>query len=129
MFRIESRSAVPVYEQLKRQIRLAIVTGQLLQGDRLSSIRDLSISLRINPNTVAKAYRQLESEGFLELRAGSGAFVRINDELLRSDRKKLMEILVEEYISGMTALGATPKELVGLIGMKVDGEVYDDSGE
>lgn len=126
MFRIESRSAVPVYEQLKRQIRLAIATGQLSDGDRLTSIRDLSIALRINPNTVAKAYRQLEAEGFLEIRAGSGAYVHIDNELIKSDRVVLTAILVDEFISEMSGLGIGIEELHEMIRMRSDGEGIDD---
>jgi GntR family transcriptional regulator len=115
MFRIEPRSAIPVYEQLKRQVRLAIATGTLSPGDKLSSIRELSIQLKINPNTVAKAYRQLETEGFLEIRTGSGAFVREDHELIGRDRRAIESILVEEFLVKMAVLGVGPDDLVELI--------------
>lgn len=126
MFKIEPRSAVPVYEQLKRQIRLAIATGRLSDGDRLTSIRDLSIALLVNPNTVAKAYRQLETEGFLEIRAGSGAYVSIDNRLMKSDRAALAAVLVDEFVSEMSGLGIGLEELHEMIRMRSNGEGYDD---
>jgi GntR family transcriptional regulator len=115
MFRIEPRSAIPVYEQLKRQVRLAIASGTLSPGDRLSSIRELSIQLKINPNTVAKAYRQLETEGFLEIRTGSGAYVCEDRELIGRDRRALEVILIDEFLAKMAGLGVGPDDLAELI--------------
>ena len=68
-------SGVPIYVQLKEQIRHAVETGALLAGDQLPGIRSLAETLVINPNTVIKVYRDLEQEGVLELRHGSGAFI------------------------------------------------------
>jgi GntR family transcriptional regulator len=115
MFRIEPRSAIPVYEQLKRQVRLAIASGTLSPGDRLSSIRELSIQLKINPNTVAKAYRQLETEGFLEIRTGSGAYVCGDRELIGRDRRAIEVILVDDFMAKMAGLGVGPDDLTELI--------------
>ena len=68
-------SGVPIYLQLMQQVRYAIETAALRGGDQLPGIRALAEALVINPNTVAKAYRELEREGTLELRHGAGAFV------------------------------------------------------
>jgi GntR family transcriptional regulator len=68
-------SGVPIYVQLKEQIRHAIETGALSSGDQLPGIRSLAETLVINPNTVIKVYRELEQEGVLEIRHGLGAFV------------------------------------------------------
>src|SRR5213595_1382949 len=69
-------SGVPIYLQLMEQIKHAIETGALRAGEQLPGIRHLAETLVINPNTVAKAYRELEHEGTIEVRHGSGAFVR-----------------------------------------------------
>ena len=68
-------SGVPIYVQLKEQIRHAIETGALVPGDQLPGIRSLAETLIINPNTVIKVYRDLEQEGVLEIRHGLGAFI------------------------------------------------------
>ncbi|MEJ2851915.1 MULTISPECIES: GntR family transcriptional regulator [unclassified Saccharothrix] len=75
VFRIDNRSGVPPYLQLVQQVRQAALLGFLRQGDRLPLIREVVESLAINPNTVAKAYRQLEQEGLVTGRPGQGTFV------------------------------------------------------
>lgn len=75
LFRPNPSSGVPVYLQLMEQVKHAVETGALRPGEQLPGIRPLAEQLVINPNTVAKAYRELEHEGVLELRHGAGAFV------------------------------------------------------
>src|ERR687892_1121341 len=75
LFRPNPSSGVPIYLQLMEQVKHAIETGALKPGEQLPSIRPLAEELVINPNTVAKAYRELEHEGVIELRQGAGAFV------------------------------------------------------
>jgi GntR family transcriptional regulator len=75
LFRPNPALGVPIYLQLMEQIKHAIETGALREGEQLPGIRPLAEQLVINPNTVAKAYRELEHEGVIELRQGAGAFV------------------------------------------------------
>jgi GntR family transcriptional regulator len=75
VFRIDSSSGVPPYLQLVQQVRQAVLLGFLKQGDRLPLIREVAETVAINPNTVAKAYRQLEQEGLVTGRPGQGTFV------------------------------------------------------
>ena len=78
LFRPNPSSGVPIYLQLMEQVKHAIETGALRPGEQLPGIRPLAEELVINPNTVAKAYRELEHEGVIELRHGAGAFVSGN---------------------------------------------------
>src|SRR6188474_3470082 len=75
LFRPNPASGVPIYLQLMEQVKHSIETGALRPGDQLPGIRPLAEELVIYPNTVAKAYRELEHEGIIELRQGAGAFV------------------------------------------------------
>ena len=75
LFRPNPSSGVPIYLQLMEQVKHSIETGALRPGEQLPGIRPLAEELVINPNTVAKAYRELEHEGVIELRHGAGAFV------------------------------------------------------
>src|ERR1041384_1839500 len=75
LFRTNPSLGVPIYLQLMEQVKHAVETGALRPGDQLPGIRPLAEELVINPNTVAKAYRELEHEGVIELRHGAGAFV------------------------------------------------------
>lgn len=75
IFRVNASSGTPVYLQLMEQIRHAIETGAIQAGEQLPTMRKLAVELVINPNTVIRAYRELEREGILEVRHGAGAFV------------------------------------------------------
>src|SRR5436853_6191855 len=78
LFRTNPALGVPIYLQLMEQVKHAIETGALRPGEQLPGMRPLAEELVINPNTVAKAYRELEHEGVIELRHGAGAFVSAN---------------------------------------------------
>lgn len=75
-FSLNPSSGVPVYLQLIEQIKHAIETGRVRAGEQLPSVRQIAEELLINPNTVARAYRELEHEGILDLKHGSGAYIR-----------------------------------------------------
>ncbi len=126
MLKIDAGSPVPVYEQLKRQIKLGIVSGEYPPDSRMPSIRQLASQLTINPNTIAKVYRQLESEGFLQSRTGSGFFVRLEQEHIDETRKKLLAEMAEEFISKSIELGFTPEELINTISIKLERKPAND---
>jgi DNA-binding transcriptional regulator YhcF (GntR family) len=75
-FRVDGRSGIPPYLQIVRQVRQALRMGVLDVGDQLPSVREVVTAVAVNPNTVLKAYRDLEREGLVEARAGQGTFVR-----------------------------------------------------
>ena len=88
IFSINFKSGTPVYLQLIEQVRTAAATGVLRPGDALPGIRPLAEELRVNRNTVAKAYAELESQGIIETLAGKGCFVRDNQTLLKKDARR-----------------------------------------
>lgn len=73
---IDPRNPIPLYDQIAARIRLAVAAGELAPGQALPSVRQLAGRLRVNPATVVQAYRALETEGFVEMRQGSGTYVR-----------------------------------------------------
>jgi len=74
-FRLDARSGVPTYRQLVEQVRRGLLLGYLCDGDQLPTVREVAATLVVNPNTVAKAYRELERDGLVAPRAGQGTFV------------------------------------------------------
>src|SRR3984885_5170893 len=99
-----------MYLQLMEQVKHAVETGALREGDQLPTIRKLAEDLVMNPNTVVRAYRELEHEGFLELKHGSGAFIRESS----SGRAALIhkaQSIVQSSIERLIALGLTEDEL------------------
>lgn len=102
-FRIDNASDRPVYQQIMGQIKRDIALGRLIKDEKLPTVRQLARQLAINPNTIAKAYRQLEQEGIIVTKPGAGAFVaNLDSSLSRAVRKKLLSeelerIAVEAY--------------------------------
>jgi GntR family transcriptional regulator len=111
-FKIEARSAVPVYEQVKQAIKLAIISGYLEENDQLMSIRELGAKLNIHPNTISKVYYQLEMEGFIYPRQGAGYFVKVDPDKFQKEKHELFKKVTREYISSATRLGYSPEEML-----------------
>src|SRR5918994_616106 len=86
-FNIDARDPTPLYAQLGRAIRFAIATGRLAVGDQLPTVRQLAVELRINANTVAKVYADLERAGAIETKRGVGSFVTASPEKARPARE------------------------------------------
>ncbi|MFO0910718.1 MAG: GntR family transcriptional regulator [Isosphaeraceae bacterium] len=112
MFTIDHQDATPLYAQLERAIRVAIATGRLNVGERLPTVRQLAVDLRINANTVAKVYGELERARVLETRRGVGTFVRAveSEAVTRSDRLRALEALADRYLADAASLGFSAAE-------------------
>jgi GntR family transcriptional regulator len=99
---LDSHSGTPLHLQIKEHVRMAIATGVLQPGDQLPTVRDLAAQLRINPNTIARVYRDLQAEGFVISRQGSGSFV---SDQARSLVDAQTPDLVRSRMRGVVALG------------------------
>ena len=109
-------SGVPIYLQLMEQVKHAIETGALRPGEQLPGIRPLAEELVVNPNTVAKAYRELEHEGVVELRQGAGAFVTDKAPTKKdADKVRASQAIVASAIEKMRARGMTDDEIRRLV--------------
>jgi GntR family transcriptional regulator len=112
LFRPNPSSGVPIYLQLMEQVKHSIETGALRPGEQLPGIRPLAEELVINPNTVAKAYRELEHEGVIELRHGAGAFVSGNAGAKKLTEKfRAGQAIVAAAIERLRARGVTDEEI------------------
>ncbi len=117
-FRLDPASGVPFYRQIIQTVEYHVGAGILRPGDQLPTIRSLAIALKINPNTIAKAYTELEIRGLVVTQVGSGTYVsdRKADELNEQERiKKKLEELCWELLRKASALGAGRKELLTML--------------
>lgn len=114
MFAIDPEDPTPLYAQLDRAIRLAIAAGGLAAGEQLPTVRQLAVDLRLNANTVAKVYAELERKGVLETRRGVGTFVRASAEgaAPRGERLRGLAALADRFLNDAAALGFTAGEAV-----------------
>jgi GntR family transcriptional regulator len=111
---IDASDPTPIYAQLERGLRAAIAAGRLRIGDQLPTVRQLAVELRVNANTVARVYAELERTGVLETRRGVGSFVRVSradvrlpDEHARRLRAFVTRVLSDADANGFTAADVT----------------------
>jgi len=110
--RIDPRSPTPLYAQIAGRIRLAIAAGELRPAAALPSVRQLAAELRVNPATVVQAYRDLEAEGFVEIRHGAGTFVRELAPARRArERARQASALVRQLLAEARRVGVSLAEL------------------
>jgi GntR family transcriptional regulator len=122
IFRPNPALGVPIYLQLMEQVKHAVETGALRGGDQLPGIRPLAEELVINPNTVAKAYRELEHEGVIELRHGAGAFVANNARAKKvTDKLRSAQPVVAAAIEKLRARGLSDEEIRRLVEAELAG--------
>ncbi len=112
-FRLDLHTGVPVYRQIVDQVRGAVASGALGPGDQLPTVRQLAVDLEVNPNTVVRAYRELEYDGLLETHQGTGTFIseqkmpRAGDE-----RQRQLGQIVSDAIARAGAAGFTVRDLL-----------------
>ena len=122
LFRPNPSLGVPIYLQLMEQVKHAIETGALRPGDQLPGMRPLAEELVINPNTVAKAYRELEHEGIIELRHGAGAFVAATAGAKKAtDKVRAGQAIVAAAIEKLRGRGVTDEEIRRLVEAELAG--------
>jgi GntR family transcriptional regulator len=106
LFRVDPLSPEPIFKQLVYQVKAAVARGELISGDRLPSVRELAREVAVNPNTVTRAYGELESQGAIVRRQGSGCFVTSNAGALDKGRRTArLDDLVDRTITEAFHLG------------------------
>ena len=121
LIQITTLDGIPIYRQIIRQIKYMIASGRLVAGDKLPPIRKLAEQLLVNPNTVARSYRELERDGLLVLRQGCGASVSDSasslpsHESMRSLGKRVDLLIVEAQ-----QMGVSPEQVIELVHKRID---------
>lgn len=111
-FHLNHRSGIPLYLQLKEQIKTAVAGGVLKPSDRLPPVRELAVKLTVNPNTIARAYSELERDGLLSSEQGRGTFVRAAEPLLGAEERKIqVQGLIDKVLVEAFNLRLTTEEL------------------
>jgi DNA-binding transcriptional regulator YhcF (GntR family) len=109
---IDPRSPTPIYAQIAARVRIAVASGELATGDPLPSVRALAGTLRVNPATVVQAYRELEHDGVVDMRQGSGTFIAtLSPEARGHTREQEARRLVRELLEQAARLAICPLDL------------------
>ena len=114
-FTLDPANGAPIYRQIIQQIEYAILSGRMRPGDRLPTIRSLAVDLKTNPNTIARAYGELEIRGILATQVGSGTYIADKKPVVEDDslNRKIREVLTR-FVQEMRDLGVEKRELVRL---------------
>src|SRR5947209_4538362 len=116
-FSLDLKSGVPIYRQIQDQIRYGIASGKLRPGEQLPTVRALAVDLQVNPNTVIKAYSELERQGILTTEQGSGTFVAPVPlvALAAEDRQAKLKALCAEFLGQVAKYGFGPDDVLRAI--------------
>jgi GntR family transcriptional regulator len=110
---IDTKSGVPFYRQIIEQAKFAVARGDLRPGDRLPTVRQLAVDLSINPNTVIRAYRELEIEGMLDTQQGSGTFVSDRrPDIDKLERQRMLDQILTDMLARASSYGFTLDEVL-----------------
>ena len=112
-FSLDPKSGVPYYKQIILQVEMAIADGRLTRGDQLPTVRSLAVDLRINPNTVARAYNELEIRGIVNTQQGTGTFISDKQiELASVRREQVLAEISRPFITKASSYGVSIEESI-----------------
>ncbi len=112
-FKLDPKSGVPFYKQIIDQIRYGLAAGQLKIGEQLPTVRALAVELKVNLNTVIKAYRELEIQNVLETQQGTGTFIgQTKIQIPREERKRKLTSICSEFLSIASSYGFSKDEII-----------------
>lgn len=130
MITIDPSGFIPIYEQIKSGLKGKISLGVLKANEPLPSIRDLAAELVVNPNTVARAYRELESEGFISTRKGKASYVSDNSaSLIKRERQSYIDEVFERAIFEARKFGLGEEEIRAIVESRLKAQLKPDGGE
>lgn len=124
MFQLDFGDHRPIYEQIKEKMKFLIIGGMLKNGDRVPSVRELAVGMAINPNTIQRAYKELENEGYIYSQKAKGYFVSPQSEVAESGGRELCEKL-RDAARELKYLGKQRKELYDIIDEIYEGGTAD----
>lgn len=119
---IEFNNDIPVYIQILTFLKERIIKKDLKVGDKMPSVRELAKELKVNPNTVQRAYRELENEGIIYSKRGMGSYVTDDENKIINLRKDIAKEIVESFSTRMRNMGFNKKEMLEIIESMVEGD-------
>ncbi len=109
---IDFNAAYPIYEQVIEELKKELVRGELKAGDKLPSQRKLARKIDVNPNTVQRAYREMEQRGLVETKRGRGTFIKDDDKVMIEIKKEMAESAVNVFVDEMISLGFNKETII-----------------
>ncbi|MGM0603596.1 MAG: GntR family transcriptional regulator [Bacillota bacterium] len=116
---IDFNAAYPIYEQVIEEVKKELVRGELKSGDKLPSQRKLARKIDVNPNTVQRAYREMEQRGLVETKRGKGTFIKDDEKVMIEIKKEMADTAVREFIEEMLSLGFDEENIMEIVNEKL----------
>ena len=118
-FMLDPKSGIPFYRQIIDQIRYGLATGKLKIGEQLPTVRSLAVQLKVNLNTVSKAYRDLEIQNVLETQQGTGTFIgNVVIQIPKEEREKKLTAICSEFLSIASTYGFSIQDIIADVNMQ-----------
>lgn len=115
-FILDVKSGIPFYRQIIQQVEYNMSLEKLKPGDKLPTVRRLAVQLKVNPNTVAKAYTELEIRDFVETQVGSGTFITHKEvEISEIERKKKLGLVISQFLINLQEIGVNRKDIIKIV--------------
>lgn len=111
----------PIYIQIMNIIKKRIISGEIIVGDKVPSVRELALELKTNPNTIQRTFQELEREGIVETKRGLGRYVTSEEAIIMNIKKEMANDLLQTFIEGMRDLGFDNEEIVHIVDDTVKG--------
>lgn len=108
-------SNLPIYIQIMDIIKKRIISSELKSGDKLESVRELSLQLKVNPNTIQRAYQELERESLVFTQRGTGTFVTEDDRIIKDLKIQLANDIIQSFLSDIRDFGLSDEEIIEII--------------
>ncbi|MBT8370089.1 MAG: GntR family transcriptional regulator [Deltaproteobacteria bacterium] len=122
-FKLDPKSGVPFYRQIIDQIRYGVASGSLKVGEQLPTVRALAVELKVNLNTVSKAYRELEIQSVLESQQGTGTFIgSVNVRVTEEERQNKLASICSEFLSIAASYGFSIEEMINELNQRQGGD-------
>jgi len=123
-FRIDSKSGVPFYRQIIEQVKFAVSRGDLPAGTQLPTVRQMAVDLSVNPNTVIRAYKEMEIEGLLETHQGSGTFVTDRQPKIDDmEHQRMLDQIITEMLARASSYGLVLDEVLAALKQRKEGSL------
>lgn len=123
-FKIDPKSGVPFYRQIIEQVKFAMARGDLQTGSQLPTVRQLAVDLSVNPNTVIRAYKEMEIEGLLETHQGSGTFVTSQRPVIDAlERQRMLDQILTEMLARASSYGFSLDEVIEGLRQRKEGSL------
>ncbi len=124
--KIEFNEREPIYIQIINHIKMQIASSDIKGGDKLPSVREFSVEIKVNPNTIQRAYSEIEREGLAYTKRGMGKFVTEDESIIKKLKVHMGKNVLEKFISEMNHLGFTRNEIIQMVSNKVEGGCGDE---